>query len=122
MNTKTQKEIVSLEEKYWDAMKNNDIEAAVSLTKFPCTVVSPKGAQRISEQEYRKMMSSNKGDSYKEIEIKNPQVDILNKDTALISYSIQHNGMNMLDVSTWVNENGKWLCAFHAENPLQITK
>jgi len=113
----TQNEILGLERKYWDAMKNNDVDAAVKLTKFPCVVTSPKGAQRIDEKEYRKMMESMKGDSYKEVEIENPQVDILSQDTALISYSIQHNGMKMLDVSTWVRENGKWACAFHSENP-----
>lgn len=109
-------EILSLEKKYWEAMKNNDVESGILLTKFPCTLASSKGVQRVSEDQYRKMMSSNKGDDFKNLEIQNPQVDILNNDTALITYSIQHKGMNMLDVSTWVRENGKWVCAFHAEN------
>ena len=40
MDTKpTQNEIVGLERKYWDAMKNNDVETAVQLTKFPCNIV-----------------------------------------------------------------------------------
>ena len=120
MNTNpTQNDILGLEKKYWDAMKNNDVEAAVKLTKFPCVLTSAKGVQRIEENEYRKMMSSMKGDTYKGIEIENPQVDILGKDTALISYSIKHDGMKMLDVSTWVRENDKWTCAFHSETPIQ---
>lgn len=52
------------------------------------------------------------------IELQDPQVDVLNQDTALISYSIKYNGMDMLDVSTWVREKGRWSCAFHAENPI----
>lgn len=115
----TQNEILRLEQKYLDAMKNNDVEAAVKLTKFPCVLSSPKGAQRIEEKEYRKMMESMNGDEYKGIDIENPQVDVLNRDTALISYSIKFNGMNMLDISTWVREDGQWTCAFHSENPIE---
>lgn len=74
-------DIFSLEKKYWEAMKTNDVEAAVSLTKFPCTITSAKGAQRISEDQYRQMMQ--------------------------------------IDVSTWVREGDKWVCAFHSENQLQ---
>lgn len=120
MNTTPNKqEIFKLETQYWKAMKNNDVEAAVALTKFPCTVVSPKGAKRITEDQYRQMMQSSSGEQYKNVEIKDPQVDILNDTTALISYSTTVNGMKMLDVSTWIRENDKWICAFHSENPIQ---
>ncbi len=99
-------------------MKNNDVDAAVELTKFPCVVVSPMGAQRFEEKEYRKLMESANGNNFKNIEIQNPEVNFLNEDTALISYKINHNGMDMLDVSTWVRENDKWVCGFHSENPI----
>lgn len=112
-------DIFSLEKKYWEAMKTNDVEAAVSLTKFPCTITSAKGAQRISEDQYRQMMQTNKGDQYKNVEITDPHVDILNENTAMISYSTVINGMKMLDISTWVREGDKWVCAFHSENQLQ---
>jgi ketosteroid isomerase-like protein len=112
------KEILGLERKYWDAMRNKDVDAAVEMTKFPCILTSPKGAQRIEEKEYRDMMNSMKVDTFKGVEIENAEVNFLNKDTALISYSIKYNGMDMLDVSTWVRENGKWTCAFHSENPI----
>ena len=117
-NNVTEIEILNMEQKYWDAMKNQDIEAAISLTKFPCVVAGPKGIQKVKEEDYRKMMSSAKGDSFKGIELQNPEVAILNQDAAMISYSIKHNGMKMLDVSTWVREQGRWVCAFHSENPL----
>jgi len=120
MNTVPNKQdIFVLEKKYWEAMKNNDVDTAVDLTKFPCTVAGPKGAQRISKDQYREMMQSNKGEQYKDVKIMDPHVDILNENTALISYSIKMNGMKMLDVSTWIREGEKWVCAFHSENPLQ---
>lgn len=112
-------DIFALEKKYRDAIKNNDVDTAVALTKFPCTVAGPKGAQRVSKDQYRQMMQSNKSDQYKGVELKDAHVDILNENTALISYSTVIKGMKMLDVSTWVREEDKWVCAFHSENPLQ---
>lgn len=114
----SQQEILGLENQYWQAMADEDVEAAVALTRFPCVLTSPKGAQRITEEQYRKMMASHKGAAYKNVELKNPQIDSLTDDTALISYSVEVNGMKMLDVSTWVREGGQWRCAFHSENPL----
>ncbi len=111
-------DIIELERKYWDAMKSNDVEAAVKLTKFPCTLTSPKGVQKVSEDQYRELMKASKPEVYKGIELEDPQVEILNKDTAFITYSIQFNGMKMLDVSTWIRENGTWTCAYHSENPI----
>ena len=116
-NISVQNEIINLEIQYWSAMKTSDVETAVSLTRFPCIVTSPKGVMRVSEDQYRKMMKSNKPEQFKNVEINDPKVDVLNDKTALISYSFEFNGMNMLDVSTWVHEDGKWLCAFHSENP-----
>lgn len=114
-----QKEVLGCEKKYWDAMKTNDVETAVSLTKFPCTVAGSNGIQKINEAEYRKMMNSQKENAYQGVEMQNPQVDILGKDTAVCTYTIDLNGKKMLDVSTWVRENGKWACGFHSENQLQ---
>lgn len=111
-------EILHMERRYWEAMKNNDVEAAVALTKFPCVISGPQGARRVTEEQYRELMESMNGDEYKGIEIKDPHVDILTDDTALISYSTEVNGMKMLDVSTWVREDDKWVCAFHSENPV----
>ena len=118
-NTPFKQDIFILEKKYWDAIKKNDVEAAVSLTKFPCIVASPKGAMRVNEAQYRQMMQKNEVSHYKGVEIVDPHVEILNNDTALISYNITHDGMKMLDVSTWVREGNKWVCAFHSENPTQ---
>lgn len=112
-------EIIKLENKYWDAMRSNDVETAVSLTRFPCILTSPKGVQHVSEDQYREMMKADKGDKYKGINLLNPQVDVLNDDAALITYNIEMNGMQMLDTSTWIRENGKWICAYHSENQIQ---
>ena len=49
-------EILHMERRYWDAMKNNDVEAAVALKKFPCVISGPQGARRVTEEQYRELM------------------------------------------------------------------
>jgi hypothetical protein len=115
-------EIVSLENKYWKAMRENDVETAVLLTRFPCVVMSPAGVQKIDETEYREMMKSHDASEFRNAEITNPQVEAFNDDVAMISYSTKANGMTMLDVSTWIRQDGEWRCGFHSESPQSAPK
>lgn len=118
--TKIEKEILVLEKHYWQALIDKDFDAAISMTHFPCTVSGPQGTSMISEAEYRQMLNSSDTNSYKGVDIKNPQVEVVNEDTAILTYSTQMNGLDMLDISTWVKENGNWVCAFHSENPQKV--
>ena len=116
-NKSKEREILGLERQYWKAMGDNDVETAVSLTRFPAIVSGPQGTRKISEDEYRKMMKSHDGSVFKNVELKDAQVEVVSEDLAIASYSTRIQGMDMLDVSTWVRDDGKWVCAFHAENP-----
>ncbi|MBS1963727.1 MAG: nuclear transport factor 2 family protein [Bdellovibrionales bacterium] len=115
----TEREILGLERKYWDAMKKGDVETAIALTRFPCLVMGPQGIQGVNESEYRKMMESHDPKQFAGMEIADPRVSIYGGNTAVIGYSVQSNGMKLFDSSTWVNEDGKWQCAFHVEVPEQ---
>lgn len=112
------KQIKLLEQHYWEAMKNVDVETAVKLTHFPCTLVSPQGVRKIDEKEYRENMKSMDGSHYKDIKLENESIDILSEDVALVTYQIDFNNMRMQDVSTWVKTDGNWKCAFHSETPI----
>lgn len=114
-----QEDILSLEQKYWDAMKKNDVDTLMDLTKFPCVVAGPQGAQSITEEAYRAMIKKTDGRKYEGLEIQNPQTHIVNDTTAIITYGISCDGKEMLDVSTWVRDSDKWACAFHSETPVQ---
>jgi electron transfer flavoprotein alpha/beta subunit len=111
-------DILKQENNYWKAMKDRDVDSAIALTRFPCVVSGPQGTHRIEEPEYRKMMAATDGKQFKDVTIEKPNIEVLNENTALITYSTRVGGMDMIDVSTWVREGGKWVCAFHSENPL----
>ena len=111
-----QTEIIELEQKFWKAMQDNDIESAVSLTRFPCLISGPKGTRLVVEDEFRNLMKGQQGDSYKGIELKNQLVEILNDETAVITYEFEMKNKTYMDASTWVRQNGNWVCAFHSES------
>ncbi len=110
-----QSQIIELEEKFWQAMKEDDIEAAVSLTRFPCLISGPQGSRLVVEDDFRNMMKAHSEKNYEGIELKNKLVEILNEETAIITYEANHNGKTFLDTSTWVNVKGNWVCAYHSE-------
>lgn len=112
-------EIVDMEKKYWQALIDKDVEAAISMTHFPCIVAGPQGANSISEDQYREMLKTSDTDKYDGIDIRDARVEVVNEDTAILTYLTQMNGSDMLDVSTWVHESNKWVCAFHSENPVE---
>ncbi len=112
-----QSQIIELEEKFWQAMRNDDIEAAVSLTRFPCLLSGPQGSRLVVESDFRNMMKGHTGRSFEDIELQNKLVEILNEETAIITYEVDHKGKTYLDTSTWVNVNSNWLCAYHSEIP-----
>lgn len=114
----TQDHIINLEREYWQAMKDHDIEKGVALTHFPCVVSSPQGTNFITEEQYRGMMTKNTGDEYKDVEVLNPKVQVLGKESAIIAYEVEKDGKRMSDLSTWICLEGKWVCAFHSETPL----
>lgn len=120
-SSQIQNEIIGLEKKYWKAMVDKDIESAISLTHFPCTVAGPHGAERISEDQYRQILQTSNTDQYRNVDINDARVDVWNDQTAMITYSTLINGHDFLDVSTWIREDGKWVCSYHSENPFVET-
>lgn len=100
-------------------MRSNDVDAAINLTQFPCVVSGPQGVRSITENDYRRMMSQMDGSKYQGITLKNPQVQKLSEDTAVLTYAISCDGQEMLDTSVWTKNGYGWQCGFHSEFPSQ---
>ncbi len=116
-NVSIERDILGLEHRFWQTMKDGDVDGAVALTRFPCTVAGPEGVSRVEEPQFREMMRSHKAGEFKGVEIIDPKVDVLSDDTALITYSTEINSMKLINVSTWVYDGQRWKCSFHSENP-----
>ena len=119
-----EQELVALEERYWRAMQDNDVEAAVSLTDFPCIVASAGGVRSIDERTYRELLASG-AYQVKQFKMKGEmEARMLSDDVGVVAYEI-HEELNVhgnpvtvdaTDASAWVRRDGRWRCALHAES------
>lgn len=115
-------DIENLEKEYWEAMAAQDFQTVKSLTKFPCITAGKQGVMSMDEPTYKRMFEGGAG---KQMAVKNiSNVQIQNgTDHAMIAYLIElefdGQAMTCACSSTWVKENGKWLCAMHTESELE---
>jgi len=118
-----EQELVTLEQRYWRAIQDHDVETAVGLTDFPCIVAGSRGVRRVDEPAYREMMAS---PTYqvKQITMKGEmQARMLSDDVGIVAYEVHElvnvNGspiaIDATDASTWVRRGGRWRCALHTE-------
>jgi hypothetical protein len=121
--TTVEKEILELENRYWEFIKARDVEGAMRLTDFPCLVAGASGVGLIDKETFRKMMS---GANYTlhDFEIKDAKVSLPNDDVVLVAYKVHEDltvdgkkvSMDAADTSVWVRRGGEWRCALHTES------
>ena len=123
-NKALERELLALEKRYWQALKDNDVETALSLTDEQCIVTGAQGVGSIDEEKLTQML---KAPSYtmNDFEIDDDvQVRMLNDDVAIVAYKVHEEltvegkpvSIDAADASTWVRRNGSWRCALHSES------
>ena len=120
-----EKEILGLEEQFWQSMIDKDVKAALKLTADPCIVTGAQGVARIDAKTFAKMMEGGTWElhSYKFSDVK---VEKISDDVAVIGYKVREDltvdgkklTMEAADASTWVKKGGNWVCALHTESVL----
>ena len=117
-------ELLGLEKRYWQALKDKDIDAALDLTDDPCIVTGAQGVASINRDRFRDLMQSA---TYKIDDVyisPDVQVRLLGDDTAVLAYTVHERvtvdgkslTMDAADASTWVRRGGRWRCALHTES------
>ena len=113
------KTLLGLETRYWEALKDKDVQTAVELTADPCVIVGAQGVGRVDRSMYENMMSESSwtiegfkiGDDV--------QVEMLGRNTAIVAYTVHEDltvdgepvSLDAADSSTWVRSDGSWKCA-----------
>jgi ketosteroid isomerase-like protein len=125
------KTLIDLENKFWQAIVDQDPDAATELLTEPALMVSSHGAMKFDHAGYRKM--AEKGTmvltSY---QLSDMNVVFPNDETAVLTYHVKQevsqrdNGKStvqeMNDTSTWIKDGDDWLCVMHTETPAGETK
>jgi hypothetical protein len=125
METKPiEKELLDLERRYWQALKDGNFEAAAKLTDDPAIVA---GAQGVAQLDRKSIVAMMQTDAYKlnSFELSDDvKVNKIADDVAVIAYKVHEEltvdgkpvTLDAADSSTWVRRNGQWLCALHTES------
>jgi ketosteroid isomerase-like protein len=116
---------LELERRYWQAMKDRDLEAALRLTADPCLVSGSTGAMSVDRAAFRKMWEGEQrysldgflfGDDVK--------LRMLTDDVAVIAYQVTEDvtvdgqpvHVEATETSTWIRQGDGWVCAVHSES------
>ena len=119
-------QIIDLETRFWQSMKDKDVATAQSLIADDCLITGPMGSMRVDPAKYAEMTRDGQWtlDSF---EFKDVDVVFPNADTAVIAYKVHQTGsmkgkpmdLNAADSTVWARNGGEWKCALHTETMLE---
>lgn len=120
-------ELLGLERRYWDALKNRDTATAVELSEDPCVIAGAQGVGAFTPKQLGAMMNDSRYElrNYRIME-KDAAVQLIGDDVAVLAYRVHEDlivegkpvQLDAADSSTWVKRDGKWRCALHNETIL----
>ena len=121
-----EKELMQLEKKFWQAIKDRDAETAIALTDDECIVSGAQGIARIDQDAMEAMMRDASYSLNRFRIADNPEVRLVNDDVATVAYKVHEEltvdgkpvTLEAADTSVWVRRDGRWLCALHTESLL----
>jgi ketosteroid isomerase-like protein len=124
MTDTIERELMDLERRYWQALQDKDVAAALELTDDPCVVAGAQGVGVIDHAAYRRMMEHATW-TIVDFDIgDDAQILMLDDDTAFVAYTVHEElevdgeavALDAADTSTWVRRDGRWVCATHTES------
>ena len=119
------KTLVELEKRFWQAIVDQDSNAAIEMLAEPSMMVNSHGAMKFDHDSYRQM--AEKGPMVLEsFELSEMNVTFPNESTAVLTYRVKQKTaprggkselQEMNDTSTWIRSGDRWQCVLHTETP-----
>ena len=127
--TGNKQQIIDLETRFWQSMKDKDVETAKSLIAKEGLVTGPMGTMTINPEKYAQMTRDGQW-TLENFEMKKVEVVQPTPDSAIIAYEVHQTGdmkgqpmdMRCADSTVWVRDGGDWKVALHTETILQDSK
>ncbi|MBT1159434.1 nuclear transport factor 2 family protein [Aminobacter anthyllidis] len=127
MTHSEEQKIIDLEQKFWSAMVDKDVEGSVAMLTEESIVAGAQGTALLRHDDYRGM--ARQGESLwqlKSFQLDNVKVMFPSQDVAVIAYTVTEEmevegepvTLKAADATTWIRRNGEWLAALHTESVL----
>ena len=124
--TGNKQQSIDLETRFWQSMKDKDVETAKSLIATEGLVTGPMGTMTMDPEKYAQMTRDGQW-TLENFEMKNVEVVQPTPDSAIIAYEVRQTGdmkgqkmdLRCADSSVWVKEGSDWKCALHTETILE---
>ncbi|HVJ70415.1 MAG TPA: nuclear transport factor 2 family protein [Sphingomicrobium sp.] len=119
-------QIIDLETRFWQSMKDKDVDTAKSLIAKEGLVTGPMGTMTMDPDKYAQMTRDGQW-TLQNFKMDKVEVVQPNSDSAIIAYEVRQTGdmkgqpmdLRCADSSVWVKEGGDWKCALHTETILE---
>lgn len=119
-----EQELWELERRYWQALKDQDVDTVMGLTDDPCIVTGAQGVGTLAKEELGEMMraATYTLDAFELDD--DVQVRMLGDDVAIVAYKVHEEltvdgvpvTIDAADASTWIRRGDGWRCALHTES------
>ena len=127
--TRNKHEIIDLERRFWEAIKDKDVAGAQVLVADPSLVTGPFGTMRVDPDKFGGMMRDAPW-TLDQFEFSDADIIFPTEDVAVIAYKVHQTGemegkpmdMRAADSTVWVRDGGEWKVALHTETILQDAK
>jgi hypothetical protein len=126
MTTTVEKELLDLERQYWQALQDEDFNAALRLTDEPCFLTGAQGVLSLDHRALMGMMKHGQGIAKLRAFDIDPDVKLrmIGDDVAVLAYKVREDlivdgkplQLDAADASTWVRRDGRWVCVLHTES------
>ena len=122
MNT----ELLQVEARFWEALKNRDSREAGKLTEDECILVGAQGVMQIGPERLGQMLEGElpyEIDGY-EMDEEKTLVRWIGDDIAIVAYPVHEDlhvegkkvALDAFDATVWVRQDGKWMAVLHTES------
>ena len=120
-----EQELVEVERRFWNAMKEKDASTASELTDDQCVVVGAQGVSAIDAQTMGKMTTEGAWELEQfSFDEQARQIRFLTDDIAIVAYPVKERvivdgatlPIEANDSSVWIRRDGQWRCALHTES------
>jgi hypothetical protein len=118
-------DILDLERRFWNTMRDKDGAAAARMTATPCVLVGAQGVSAIDPASMTQMMQHGQWTLKRyAFDDESVQIQSIDDDTAIIAYAVMEDlevegkpmSLHANDSSVWVRRGGPWVCVLHTES------